>query len=189
MPSAAPTQISALVDAARTGDNTAWTQLVNHYDRMLRSIAHSYRLTPHHTDDAVQATWVKLYEHIHTIRDPNATAAWLATTMRREALRLLQSHVREVLTDDLEHTTHQHHDTPEHHLLQREQRHVLDRALSTLPDRQRRLMTLIATDTTIDYQHISSTLQMPIGSIGPIRARSLARLQRHTELREFAAAA
>ena len=38
---AAPTQIGALVDAARAGDDAAWTQLVNHYDRMLRCIARS----------------------------------------------------------------------------------------------------------------------------------------------------
>ena len=49
-------------------------------------------------------------------------------------------------------------------------------------------LTLIATDTAINYQHISTTLNMPIGSIGPIRARSLARLQHHSELRDFATA-
>jgi hypothetical protein len=48
-------------------------------------------------------------------------------------------------------------------------------------------MTLIATDTT-NYHHISTTLNMPLGSIGPIRARSIARLQRHHELRDYAAA-
>ena len=38
------------------------------------------------------------------------------------------------------------------------------------------------------YEQISATLDMPVGSIGPIRARSLKRLQCHHELREFAAA-
>jgi RNA polymerase sigma factor (sigma-70 family) len=175
-----------LISAARSGDNTAWTQLINRHDRMLNAIARSYRLSPHDTDDAIQGTWIKLYEHLHTIRDPNAIAAWLNTTMRREALRLLQTHVREQLTDqpDLTTTTH---DTPEHRLLQTEQQHILHHALQTLPTRQRQLMTLIATDTT-NYHHISSTLNMPIGSIGPIRARSIARLQRHHELRDYAAA-
>ena len=43
-------------------------------------------------------------------------------------------------------------------------------------------MAMLASDTAPDYQHISQTLAMPIGSIGPIRARSLARLLRHPEL-------
>jgi len=187
MPTTAiPTDLHALVSAARAGDNLAWTQLVDRFDRMLRSVARSYRLSAQDTDDAVQATWIKLYEHIDRIRDADAIGGWLATTVRREALRLLQTHVREHLTDDLHHAADDH--TPEHAVLQSERRDVLDRALSTLPERQRSLMTLIATDTAIDYQHISTTLNMPIGSIGPIRARSLARLQRHSELRDFATA-
>ena len=193
MPTQAPLgkslDLQALVDAARSGDNLAWAQLVTRFDRMLRSIARSYRLSPQDTDDAVQSTWIKLYEHLDAIRDSAAIAGWLATTVRREALRHLQAHVREQLTDTLEHTTTDHRDTPEHALLQHEQTRILHHALSTLPERQRRLMTLIATDSTTDYQQISSTLDMPIGSIGPIRARSIARLQHHHELRDFAATA
>ncbi|HEV7808928.1 MAG TPA: sigma-70 family RNA polymerase sigma factor [Solirubrobacteraceae bacterium] len=176
-----------LVDAARTGDNHAWTQLVHRFERMLHAIAGTYRLNPQDTDDAIQNTWIKLYEHLDRIRDTNAIAGWLNTTMRREALRLLQTHVREHLTDQLDHTTTNTHDTPEQHLLQTERHHILHHALTTLPDRQRQLMTLIATDTT-NYHHISTTLNMPIGSIGPIRARSIARLQRHHQLRDYAAA-
>jgi len=65
---------------------------------------------------------------------------------------------------------------------------VLTRALATLPQRQRELMTLIVSEPSANYEQISATLDMPVGSIGPIRARSLARLRRHAELREFAAA-
>ena len=75
---------------------------------MLRSVARSYRLSPQDADDAVQATWIKLYEHIDRIRDHDAIAGWLATTIRREALRLLQTHVREVLTDDLHQSIDDH---------------------------------------------------------------------------------
>jgi hypothetical protein len=60
---------------------------------------------------------------------------------------------------------------------------VLTRALATLPDRHGRLMTLLLTQPTLDYQKISDRLAMPVGSIGPIRARSLARLSHHPELR------
>lgn len=193
MPTAAtPTStldLQHLVDRARTGDDHAWTQLLHRFDRMLHSVARAYRLNAHDTDDAIQNTWIKLYEHLDHIRDTNAIAGWLNTTMRRQALRLLQTHTREYLTNDLDHTTTNANDTPEAHLLQTEAHHILHHALATLPDRQRQLMTLIATDTTTTYQHIATTLNMPIGSIGPIRARSIARLQHHDELRDYATAA
>ena len=185
----ATTDVQRLGDAARSGDNLAWAQLISRFERMLRAIARSYRLNANDSDDAIQATWVKLYEHLDGVRDSAAIAGWLATTIRREALRLLQTSVREHLTDELDSTITSHHDTPEHAYLQTERHQILQTALATLPDRQRRLMTLIAADSTTDYHHISTTLQMPIGSIGPIRARCIARLQHHHELRDFAATA
>jgi DNA-directed RNA polymerase specialized sigma24 family protein len=72
---------------------------------------------------------------------------------------------------------------PEASALASERRAVLTRALATLPDRHRRLMTLMLAQPTLDDQQISNRLRMPVGSIGPIRARSLARLSRHPELR------
>jgi RNA polymerase sigma factor (sigma-70 family) len=187
-PRHANTELAALVRAAQSGDNLAWTQVVDRFDRMLRSVARSYRLSPQDVDDAVQTTWCKLYEHIDAIRDGSAIAGWLATTVRRESLRLLQRHVREHLTDDWELCGAAAEELPETRLLARERRDVLVRALATLPERQRRLMTLIADEPGARYEQISSALDMPIGSIGPIRARSMARLQRHSELREFASA-
>jgi RNA polymerase sigma factor (sigma-70 family) len=180
-------ELETLVAAARSGDDRAWAQLVNRFDRMLRSVAGSYRLCAHDVDDAVQATWVKLHEHVGRVRDASAVAGWLGTTVRRESLRLLQSHVREHLTDEPE-LGADRVAGPEAQLLETERRLVLDRALSTLPDRQRRLLTLIVREPDADYEQIGATLDMPVGSIGPIRARSLARLQHHRELREFAAA-
>jgi RNA polymerase sigma factor (sigma-70 family) len=180
-------ELATLVAAARSGDDRAWTQLVDRFDRMLRSLARSYRLSTQDVDEAVQATWVKLYEHIGRVRDASAVGGWLATTVRRESLRLLQSHVREHMTDE-PNLLDGRIAGPEAQLLETERCLVLDRALRTLPDRQRRLLTLIVREPDADYEQIGATLDMPVGSIGPIRARSLARLQHHRELREFAAA-
>jgi RNA polymerase sigma factor (sigma-70 family) len=188
-PRPANAEIDALVSAARTGDNLAWSRLHTQFDRMLRSVARSYRLSQQDVDDAVQATWVKLYEHLDRLRDTSAVAGWLATTVRRESLRLLQLHVREHLTDAPEPFGDARYDGPEDHVLASERRLVLTRALATLPDRQRRLMELMATEEACNYEQIGAKLDMPIGSIGPIRARSMARLQRHAELREYATAA
>ncbi len=184
----ADADLAELVRAASAGDNLAWGRLVAGFDPMLRSVARSYRLSAQDVDDVVQATWVKLYEHIDHIREPAALAGWLATTVRRQSLRLLQRQVREQLTDDCDLVADERRDEPDAMLLESEQRVALNRALATLPDRQRRLMTLIVSQPDLSYEHISATLDMPVGSIGPIRARSLARMQRHAELREFALA-
>ena len=187
MPSSPQADFGALLHAARRGDQLAWMRLHQEFDAMLRIVARSCRLADHDVDDAVQNAWIKLHRHVHSIREPSAIAGWLATTVRRESLRLMQSHVREILTDAPMALDEGREDGPEVRLLEHERHLVLARALATLPERHRRLMTLIAGDA--GYEEIGTTLDMPMGSIGPIRSRCLARLQRNLELRQLAGGA
>jgi len=176
------TDLAELVNAAQAGDDAAWRCLVTRFERRLRDVVRSYRLSPADVDDVLQTTWLRLFTHLAQIRDPAALGGWLATTARRECLRILQAPMREQLTDDPELGEQREQDGPETVLLAAERHAVLNRALATLPERHRRLMTMLASDAAPDYRHISRTLAMPIGSIGPIRARSIARLLRHPEL-------
>jgi RNA polymerase sigma factor (sigma-70 family) len=178
-------QLVALVHAARAGDDAAWTGLVRRFDSGLREIARSYRLPPADVDDVLQATWIRLLRHIGKIREPAAIAGWLATTVRRESMRLLQRPVREQLVDDPALGDRPEPDGAEAAVLAAERRAVLARAVAGLPERHRRLMLLLASEAAPDYDRISAALDMPRGSIGPIRARCLARLERSVELRRL----
>jgi RNA polymerase sigma factor (sigma-70 family) len=135
----------------------------------------------------VQATWLRLFTSIDALREPAAVAGWLATTTRRECLRLLQTPVREQLTDDPQLGDGAELDGPEATVLAAERSATLGRALDSLPARQRDLMVLLASEPPPAYERISATLSMPVGSIGPIRRRSLAKLEGHPELRELCA--
>jgi RNA polymerase sigma factor (sigma-70 family) len=176
----------ALVGAASSGDNDAWARLIERFDPMLRRVLSTFRLCKADVDDVVQGTWTKLFIHIDRIREPAAIAGWLATTARRQALELLQTHTRELLTDELELGV-VCEETPETVLLEAERHDAFVRALATLPDRQRRLVTLLAARPALDYEQVGSILEMPMGSIGPTRARGLANLERDAGLRSLAA--
>lgn len=177
-------ELLELIGSARAGDNRAWERLHARFTPMLRGIAYSYRLSASDVDDAVQTTWLRLLSHIGRLREPAALAGWLATTVRRECLRLLQRPTREYVTDDpqLGERVDLVSD-PEREVLAAERRVLLARALDTLPERHRRLMVLLLTQPKMDYETVSATLGMPRGSIGPIRARSIARLQDDAQLR------
>lgn len=185
--SAAERDLVELVRAARAGDDGAWERMYDRFSPMLRGIARSYRLSPSDVEDAVQNAWLRLLHHIDRIREPAAVAGWLATTTRRECLRLLQLPMRECPTANPDPGDCGDSLNPERELLAAERRMVLGRALATLPERHRRLMTLIVAQPDKDYEQLSAILAMPVGSIGPIRARSLARLRRHPELSGFCA--
>jgi RNA polymerase sigma factor (sigma-70 family) len=172
-----------LMADVRTGDNAAWTRLIARYDRTLRTVARSYRLGSADVDDVVQMAWWRLYQNVGSLRDPRAIGSWLVTTTRREAMRALQRSTREQLSADPTLGDSTDGDRPESAVLAAEQRRILGRALSALPERQRHLLTLLATEPDADYRQISATLAMPVGSIGPVRARGLARLRQDPALR------
>jgi DNA-directed RNA polymerase specialized sigma24 family protein len=65
-------------------------------------------------------------------------------------------------------------------------RAALAGALQILPPKCQQLLRLLATDPPASYEQVSAILDMPIGSIGPTRARCLERLRRSSTLAEVA---
>jgi RNA polymerase sigma factor (sigma-70 family) len=187
-PQHVPDEPAALVRAAAAGDQTAMTRLVARYDRVLRGVARSYRLSSWDTDDVIQATWLQFIQHGRELREPAAVSGWLVTTARRQSLRVLQRHVREDLTDDPARGERSGHAEPEHEIIAAERQAVLHRALSELPERQRRLMRVLTAYPELSYEQVARQLSMPIGSIGPTRGRSLDRLRRCSRLQALQAA-
>ena len=96
-------ELVALVRAAASGDTVALGRLVPRFDRVLRGVTRSFRLSAWDADDVIQSTWLQFMQHGRQLREPAAVSGWLATTARRQSLRVLQRHVREHLTDDPEH--------------------------------------------------------------------------------------
>jgi RNA polymerase sigma factor (sigma-70 family) len=180
--------LAALVRAGAEGDPVALERLVDRFDRMLRGITRSYRLSRWDADDVIQATWLQFMQHGRALREPAALSGWLATTARRQSLLLLQRHVREQLTDDPTCDTAGDHAEPDRELLATELREALHGALGELPGRQRDLMRLLIEKPDLSYEEVSRRLTMPIGSIGPTRARSLDRLRRTRRLQALKAA-
>ena len=76
--------------SAADGDQRAWDALVGEFGGMIRGIARSHRLNDADAADVTQTTWLALVEHVTRINDPARVAGWLATTARRESVRVLR---------------------------------------------------------------------------------------------------
>ena len=179
---ASDSELVTVVRSAIAGDGRAVASLVARFDRLLRSIARSYGLDPWDVDDVVQNTWMQFLEHGRTLREPAAVGGWLTTTARRHSLRVLQSHVREHLSEDPTDGLAAHDGQLDAEMLAGETRAALDASLTELPGRQRELMTLLLEQPDLSYEEVGQQLGLPVGSIGPTRARSLSRLRRDTQL-------
>jgi RNA polymerase sigma factor (sigma-70 family) len=180
--------LAPLVRAAAAGDPVALERLVVRFDRVLRGVTRSYRLSRWDADDVIQSTWLQFMQHGRALREPEAVCGWLATTARRQSLLMLQRHVRERLMDDPTCDTAGDLAEPDRELLATERREALHAALAELPDRQRDLMCLLVAKPDVSYEEVSRQLAMPVGSIGPTRARSLDRLRRTGRLQALQAA-
>jgi RNA polymerase sigma factor (sigma-70 family) len=164
--------------AALAGEPEAVARLVARHDAGLRALTRFYRLDRWDAEDVIQTTWLQFLLHGRRVRDPAAVRAWLMTTARRQCLRALQRHVRERPDTEPGPERPGFAADPEAELLGIEQRTVLARALGELPARQRDLMLLLVSEPDLSYDEVGRRLGMPVGSIGPVRARSLARLRR-----------
>lgn len=167
-----------LVSRAAAGDWAAWEGLVQRYTGLLWATARSFRLGEADSADVVQTCWLRLAEHLDRLRTPAAVGGWLATTARRECLRLLRSHAREQPRElGAEADWPDGDPSPEHQVADRDRNRRLRAALRRLPARDQQLLQVLAASPPPSYQQVAAALGMPIGSIGPTRARTLARLR------------
>ena len=172
--------ITRIVSAAANGDQRAWDQIVERYSGLLWAVARAHRLSAADGADVVQTTWLRLIEHLPQIRNREGIGSWLATTARRECLRTLRSGARCQPSEEMQLLVDAGADHAEldSALLTAERDAELWAAFSRLPARDQALLRLLAVDSPPSYQEISAALDMPIGSIGPTRARALERLRR-----------
>jgi RNA polymerase sigma factor (sigma-70 family) len=172
-------EVSALVRAAAAGDHQAWDALVSRYVALLWSIAFRHGLGESDAADVVQNTWLRLFEHIHEVREPARIGSWLATTAQRESLRCVAQRKRVIPSDD--ETTFDGADLLQapldEALLSREQAAEARAALDTLPPAWRSLVEALTQDPPLTYEEIVTELGVPIGSIGPTRGRCVRRLR------------
>jgi RNA polymerase sigma factor (sigma-70 family) len=171
-----------LVMRAKNGEKRAWDALVERYAPLIWSICRRYRLDRADTDDVGQSVWLRLVDQLGQLREPEALPGWLATTTRRECGRLLTgSRRREALGFALDPADIPDGDlaAAEEEVLAAERHAALREAFAALPLRCQELLGLLITDPPVPYAEISAKLGIPVGSIGPSRARCLDRLRQH----------
>jgi RNA polymerase sigma factor (sigma-70 family) len=179
--------LTDVVDAALHGNQTAWQDLHRRFAPLVLSVCRRYRLTQSDSDDVGQIVWLRLVEHLGLIRDPLALPGWIATTARNECLQVIKLRRRTEAADPMVDQRFNRQETVEP--LERMHRLELHQALlaglSQLSAHQRELMMLLIADPEIGYREIARRLDIPIGSIGPTRARCLQKLRSMPELRSL----
>jgi RNA polymerase sigma factor (sigma-70 family) len=173
--------VTDLVTRARTGDKQAWDTLVERYVPLIWCICCRYQLGAD-AEDISQSVWLRLVGQLDKIRDPAALPGWLATTTRRECLRMLGAARRPLAggnAADAVAILDEQARTAEEELLVAERHAALREAFRDLPPGDQQLVLMLIQDPPVRYAEISARLGIPMGSIGPTRRRCLDKLRRH----------
>lgn len=178
-----------LIEACRHGSPRAWEHLVLRFERLIYTVPRRAGLSADEAADVFQTVFLRLHEHLDKLVQPDRVHAWLVTTARRETLRRLHERRRTVPLaapdaggdgDDRRSEVElvDPDPLPDQLLDELQQRHRVRTALAALAEPCRSLLDLLySRDEPPQYAEIAARLGLAVGSIGPTRARCLAKLR------------
>ena len=171
-----------IIFAAQSGAAGAADRFVHEFERLVWWTVRSFRLPESDAEDVVQNTWLRAFEHLGEVRDPERVSSWLVTIARRECLKLMRSGKREV--PGLEQQAEQRDERsphPEKAAVDARMNDLLWQHVNSLPDSSRALVVALSSNDAPAYADLARCQGIPIGSIGPTRMRSLRKLRTSLE--------
>lgn len=174
-------ELSTWVRRCRAGDERAWSALIQHFQAFVYSIPRRMGLSSDECADVFQATFVALYKNLDRVDSEQSIPKWLAVTASRESYRILRgrrsSQTADVSSETLEAVLADESESVGHQLEQAELSRTVQKGLGGIPERCRKLLQLLYSTDDVPYTEISEQLGLPVGSIGPTRARCLQKLR------------
>jgi RNA polymerase sigma factor (sigma-70 family) len=179
---------AALLGLCKAGRQSAWSALVRRYQRLVYTVGRRAGLADEAVADVFQSTFARLFEHIDRIDDASRVRAWLVTTAKRETLRVLEQQSRVVdlaapggdAEDDSDPFDRlpSNDPLPEALLGDLQELDRVRRAVERLEPKARQFVELLfLQEEPLPYSEIAARLGIAEGSIGPTRARVLAKLR------------
>ena len=172
-----------LVKECLSGNESAWSQLLDKYKALIYSIPIKYNLPPQEAADVFQATCVELLVRLPELREPRALPKWLMQVAHHECYRVKRLGQRVVSRDSEE-------DTPEPEtppiadtlVQQTQEEQMLREAMAALTPQCRRLVELLFFESpSRPYAEVAAELGLALGSIGFTRQKCIERLRRQLE--------
>lgn len=164
-----------LLAACLSGDQRAWESLVDRYGRLVFSVPRRYGLSPEACDDVFQSVFLIAFRELSSLRDGRSLTKWLITIAHHETGRWAARAARATGRSLPEIP-----DVAPGDLVERlERQQMVREALAELGGRcEELLIALFSGPERPDYAAVAARLKMPVGSLGPTRARCLEKMLR-----------
>jgi RNA polymerase sigma factor (sigma-70 family) len=169
-----------LVKACLDGNEQAWATLIAKYKNLIYSIPLRYGAPPQDAADIFQSVCLELFSELPRLRRAEAVRGWIIKVTSHQSYhwkRKLRQRAEDELTADAEEELSA--DLPPDVMDELERAQILREAVAALPPRCREIIRLLFYEAEpISYRDLAARLGLATGSIGFIRGRCLARLER-----------
>ena len=169
-----------LVASCLSGNEQAWSELIDRYNRLIFSIPLKQGLNRDEAADIFQAVCLDLVAELPRLRDPQALPAWLIQATLHKVSKWRRRNDRYV-PDEAGHAEREaapDADMPDAVLREVQQTQALRDAVAALSDRCQRMVQMLFFETPArPYKDVASELGVATGSIGFLRGRCLDRLR------------
>jgi RNA polymerase sigma factor (sigma-70 family) len=177
-----------IVAACLTGDERAWSALLDRYKNLIYSIPLRYGASPQDAADIFQAVCLDLFNELPRLRDAEALQGWLIRVTTNKCYRWKRRQInRETNLDEdvVEHLSALDAIPPDV-LAEVETEQMVREAIAHLPPRCRQMIELLFFEhPPMPYREVARRLKLATGSIGFIRGRCLKRLKKLLQEKGF----
>jgi RNA polymerase sigma factor (sigma-70 family) len=185
-----------LVDACVERRPGSWEEFLRRYANLIYSTILKVGLPDADQEDAFQSAILVIYADLGRLRSRESIASWIVGITYRQAINRIRARTRarETPLEEDEDMPGRSvidplapGDLPDQSRVELERAQQIAEALERLPERCRRLLRILFyEDPAPDYGEISRREGLPVGSIGPTRARCLEKMRRVYEERGWA---
>ncbi len=176
---------AALVRRCVGGEQAAWDELVNRYQRLIYAVPRRAGLSEEQAADVFQEVFLTLFEKIGEIEQPDRIRSWIVTTAKfktwaivrgskglyspatEEEMEAEMANIRDEtpLADDM--------------LIELEEQHLIRTALLELEERCQKILSMIyLRDPAATYVEVAAAINVGETSISPLRSRCLKKLEK-----------
>ena len=175
---------AALFARCRDGDDAAWNELVERFQRLVFAIPRRAGLSDEQSADIFQDVFLTLLQKLNDIEQPGKIRSWLVTTAKFKtwaAVRSNKGNYSPATEEEMEAEMAMIPDgdpLADQQLVILEQQHLIRTAVGKLEERCRKILSMIyMRDSAASYAEVAQAVGVGESSISPLRARCLKKLE------------
>ena len=177
-----------LVAACRHGDENAWNDLVDRYQRLIITVPRRAGLSEEQAADVLQEVFLTLLEKLDDIKQPEKIRSWIVTTAKFKTWGMIRGKKGIYLPESEEEMEAEMAKLPDaapladERLIELEEQHLIRTALKRLEDKCQTILSMIyLRERAATYAEVAREIGVGETSISPLRARCLKKLAKILE--------